>query len=153
MNHFIVSTLFSFISVCFIISNNYSNAAYICSHTPPIVKECDTGSWSQWSKCSRSCGGGGTQTRNRKLCCPPTATTYKQCAGICNKTLTSLTGHRTCGSNCYHGHYNASQNMCQCDANYTGTCCKVLIIGRYCVSYFFFNSIIEHFYIRVYLVN
>ena len=130
MYHLFVSTLFSFISVFFILSNNNSNAAYVCSHTP-TVKECDTGSWLQWSNCSRSCGG-GTQTRSRKLCCPPAAKSYKQCAGICSKTLTSLTEQRTCGSNCYHGHFIASQNMCQCNANYTGTCCKFQIVGRYC---------------------
>lgn len=149
MYNFIVSTLFSFIFLCFIISYNYSNAAYVCSHTP-TVKECDTGSWLQWNICSRSCGG-GTQTRNRKLCCPPKATSYKQCAGICNKTLASLKEQRRCGSNCYHGHFNALQNMCQCNANYTGTCCKFQIVGRYSVSYFFSNSIFEyfHFHIRI----
>ncbi|XP_071166127.1 thrombospondin-1-like [Mytilus edulis] len=94
------------------------NAVYTCTNGQ---KQCYLSSWSQWSNCTSSCGG-GTSRRFKPLCCDTTYTSIGKCATDCNITTKDYVEDKVCGHTCVNGVFR--QNKCQCPKQFTGKCCE-----------------------------
>ncbi|KAL3858358.1 hypothetical protein ACJMK2_012951, partial [Sinanodonta woodiana] len=78
--------------------------------------------WSQWSACNASCGG-GTQKRWQSLCCPPDASgNWADCRATYNLTEIFQYDVKPCNQLCSHGTF--INDRCICDDGYTGLCCS-----------------------------
>lgn len=105
-----VIVIISMICVC--------KAVFQCS---PGVYQCHLYTWSAWSTCSSSCGG-GVSTRYKTICCSLNLKSYSDCAAFCNYTADDYLDKMVCGKSCLHGAFN--QNSCQCPSKFTGKCCE-----------------------------
>ncbi|VDI69258.1 Hypothetical predicted protein [Mytilus galloprovincialis] len=95
------------------------NAVFTC---PNGQKRCNLSQWGHWSNCTSYCGGGGTSTRFKTLCCNPSYKTIEKCAADCNVTAKEYIENRVCGRTCVNGVFR--QNECQCPQRFTGKCCE-----------------------------
>ncbi|KAL4232050.1 hypothetical protein ACF0H5_009628 [Mactra antiquata] len=91
-----------------------------------VSKSCDNRcEWLPWDSWSTCCGGYGSQTRSRHLCCKISYTS-EECLRDCDKQDSGHYDHRQCQNNeCYNGGtYRNNHNGCDCLWNYYGTCCR-----------------------------
>ncbi|XP_053382202.1 collagen alpha-6(VI) chain-like [Mercenaria mercenaria] len=89
---------------------------------------CDYIQWSQWSTCTRTCGGSGLQSRNRVLCCKQEWIDDGSCRDQCNKY--DYYDSRSCGEVCLNnGRIKTSGYGCDCLDRSFGFCCGQLLPG------------------------
>ena len=82
---------------------------------PCSAVNCQVGSWTSWSSCSRQCGTSGTQARTRPL------QVAASCGGTCHYNLLET---QACNrDNCQNGGTSHSGG-CSCRVGYGGTCCE-----------------------------
>ena len=77
-------------------------------------RDCILGQWTEWSKCSHTCGGEATQRRSR------VKTVIEQFGGKCIHSLLDI---RFCNRFCNNGG-TVVKDGCACREGFVGKCCE-----------------------------
>ena len=80
------------------------------------VVDCELSYWSEWSRCTASCGISGTQSSSRHRI------TIEQCGGTCSSFLTRTRSCQLTG--CFNGG-TLKGGACFCKAGFSGDCCQL----------------------------
>jgi hypothetical protein len=95
--------------------------------------ECEWVSWSRWSDCSLTCGG-GHRNRHRSICCP----LNEHCLKDCGKDESGYRENQACNTNCFNdGKYDYNFGYCKCSVIYEGICCDKRMFLKCFLSSFF----------------
>ncbi|XP_060571633.1 sushi, von Willebrand factor type A, EGF and pentraxin domain-containing protein 1-like [Ruditapes philippinarum] len=91
---------------------------------------CEWITWSSWSDCSRSCGG-GTRKRDRNTCCkaelaPHLRVCLADCGISYDHYINSIYASESCNNYCYNGG-TYRYGYCRCRIGYKGTCCGDIV--------------------------
>lgn len=85
--------------------------------------KCHWLSWESWSHCSESCGGNGTRSRNRPLCCPHDED-KDTCVKNCGHSNNDAYNRESCGICFNDGVFNWTEYVCHCKERFFGHCCE-----------------------------